>query len=206
MREPTKADLLQAERYDTERLRFTGLRGDPARHLDRAALIAALDALPPAPTDEGTVDLLVARGAQGERQTPSEALLTVEGGMPGDRWVDEAKYGPIYQLATTHTAVAAVIANGQPLALHGDNLFVSLDLSTQNLPEGARLQVGAAQVVVTPKAHNGCKKWVQRFGLAPMQLNLAPSHRDRRLRGIYLRVVVDGVVRVGDAVRVLSRG
>lgn len=203
--EPTKAELLEARQYDTERLRFTGLRGDPARHLDHDALVAALAALPPAPTDVGTVDLLVARGPLGERRCPPEARLTAAGGMPGDRWASEEKYGPIYQLATTRTDFARVIANGQPLALHGDNLFLTLDLSEANLPDGAVLRLGEATVVVTPKAHNGCKKWVQRFGLAPMQLNLAPSHRALHLRGIYLRVVEDGLVRVGDRVQVLER-
>jgi hypothetical protein len=205
MSEPTKAELLAARQYDTEQLRFPGLRGDPARHLSHAALIAQLDALPPAPTDVGTVDLLVARGVDGSRHCPAEAMLTVEGGMPGDRWVSEDKYGPIYQLATIRTDVARVIANGQPLELHGDNLFLSLDISADNLPEGTTLILGDARVVVTPKKHNGCKKWVQRFGLAPMQLNLAPSHRARRLRGLYLRVIEAGVVKVGDPVRVLAR-
>jgi MOSC domain-containing protein YiiM len=59
--------------------------------------------------------------------------------------------------------------------------------------------------VVTPQAHNGCKKWVQRFGLDAMQLNLAPNYRHLRLRGIYLRVVEEGTVRVGDPVVVVSR-
>lgn len=203
--QPTKAELLEAKGYDTERLQFTGQRGDVGRHLDRGALVRALDDLTPAPTDEGVVDLLVARGPQGERELPTRAQLTVEGGMPGDRWAGEEKYGPSYQLATTRTDVARLIANGQPLELHGDNLYLSLDISAENLPVGTTLQLGDAQVVVTPQEHNGCKKWVQRFGLAPMQLNMASSHRSRRLRGIYLRVVSDGVVGVGDAVRVLSR-
>lgn len=203
--DPTKAKLLEARRFDTTTLRIKGLRGDATRHLPHDALVAALDDLPSAPTEVGTVDLLVARGPNGERACPTDALLTVAGGMPGDRWVTEEKYGPAYQLATTNTAVAQTIANGQPLELHGDNLYLSLDLSAANLPEGAELQLGEARVQVTPKAHDGCKKWVQRFGLAPMQLNMAPSHRARNLRGIYLRVLEDGRVRVGDTVRVLSR-
>jgi len=47
---------------------------------------------------------------------------------------------------------------------------------------------------------------VQRFGLDAMQLNLAPAYRDLHVRGIYLRVVEDGAVRLGDAITVLSRG
>jgi hypothetical protein len=207
MREPTQEELLEsdARSFDTGSLSFTGLRGDVRRHLDRAELVTRLDALSPAPRDRGRVELLVARGPDGERAVLREARLTVEGGMPGDRWCD-GKQGPDAQLATARADVARLIANGQPLELHGDNLYLDLDLSAANLPAGTRLRLGEALVEVTPKPHNGCKKWVQRFGLAPMQLNLAPEYRGMRLRGMYLRVVEDGLVRQHDAVLVLARG
>ncbi len=206
MTEPTKAQLLEmkAERFDAESLRFEGLRGDVRRHLGRAELEAALAQLPPAPRDEGTVDLLVARGPAGERQLPSEVVLTAAAGMPGDRWVT-GDYGPGYQLATARSDFARLIANGQPLELHGDNLFLHLDLSSDNLPPGSLLRLGSALLRVTPVAHNGCKKWVQRFGLAAMQLNLAPEYRKLHLRGIYLQVIEDGRVRVSDPAQVVER-
>jgi hypothetical protein len=207
MSEPTTEDLFQARpgSVDTERLTFVGLRGDRARHLDRAALEAGVASLR-APLDDGAVALMVARGPAGERHLPEQALLTAEGGMPGDRWAEQTKYGPDFQLATTRADFARLIANGQPLELHGDNLFLDLDLSSHNLPTGSRLRAGEALLQVTPIPHNGCKKWVQRFGLVPMQLNLHPDYRELHLRGIYLRVVEEGRVRVGDRVRVVSRG
>lgn len=91
------------------------------------------------------------------------------------------------------------------LELHGDNLFVTLDVSTDNLPVGSLLELGKALLRVTPVAHNGCKKWAQRFGLAPMQLNMSSELRSMRLRGLYLQVVHDGQVAVGDAVVVRER-
>jgi hypothetical protein len=193
------------EGFDSESLRFGGLRGDRTRHLGRAALEAALAALPPAPRDEGRLDLMLARGPNGERQLPLEAILTVEGGMPEDRWATQTGYGPEFQLATTRSDFARLIANGQPLELHGDNLFLQLDLAAGNLPAGSLLRLGRALLRVTPQAHNGCKKWVQRFGLHAMQLNLAPDYRDRHLRGIYLQVVESGRVHVGDKATVLER-
>lgn len=191
---------------DTDSLTFTGPRGDRTRHLSRAALETAIAALPAAPKDAGTLELLVARGPNGERELPESVVLTPEAGMPGDRWADQQRYGPEYQLATTRADFARLIANGQPLELHGDNLYLDLDLSSENLPAGSRLRLGQALVQVTPQAHNGCKKWVQRFGLDAMQLNLAPAHRHLHLRGIYLEVVEAGRVGVGDSVIVVDRG
>ena len=206
MSEPSKDALLAARAgsVDTDALRFVGLRGDRSRHLDYPALRAGIAALHP-PRDSGTVDLLVARGPEGERLLPAEVLLTVNGGMPGDRWAAQDKYGPDYQLATTRSDTARLFANGQPLELHGDNLYLHLDLSSANLPTGSRVRLGEAITVVTPVRHDGCKKWVQRFGLCPMQLNLAPEYHALHLRGIYLRVVQEGRVRLGDPAIVLER-
>ncbi|MDQ2646791.1 MAG: hypothetical protein M3020_23510 [Myxococcota bacterium] len=207
MVEPTKEELEVAEpaSFDTETLRFEGLRGDRARHLTRAALEAAIARLAPAPRDAGKVVLLVARGPRGERTLHEEARLTEREGMPGDRWFGQDKYGPDYQLATVRADFARVIANGQPLELHGDNLFLELELSSENLPTGSLVRLGQALLRVTPRAHKGCKKWVQRFGLAPLQMSVAPAHRRLHLRGIYLQVVEAGRVRVGDAAAVVER-
>jgi hypothetical protein len=208
MVELTKEELLAAApgTVDTSGLSFLGLRGDPSRHLSRAELADALRALPPAPLDRGRVDLLVARGPQGERHLPTEVVLTASDGMPGDRWSTEKRQGPAYQLATARTDFARVVANGQPLELHGDNLYLSLDLSKANLPVGSRVRLGRALTEVTPQAHNGCKKWVQRFGLDAMQLNMTPEFQALHLRGIYLRVIEAGSLKVGDAAVVVSRG
>jgi hypothetical protein len=205
--EPTKEELERASprTLDSDSLKFVGLRGDQRRHLDRAALEAGI-ASARAPLDEGSVDLLVARGKHGERYLTSEARLTVCEGMPGDRWAAQDKYGPDFQLATTRSDFARLIANGQPLELHGDNLYLHLDLSRINLPARSLIRAGEALLEVTPAAHDGCKKWVQRFGLCPMQLNLDPGYRAVRLRGIYLRVVEEGRVRVGDRAVVVVRG
>lgn len=204
--EVTTNDLLAAKSFDSESLRFVGPRGDASKHLSRAALIEALTALPPAPHDAGSVDLLVARGDLGERELPRKVKLTVNGGLSGDRWGRQQKYGPGYQLATTRTSYARVVANGQRLELHGDNLFFELDLSRDNLPAGSLLRVGHAITRVTEVPHNGCKKWVQRFGLHAMQLNMTPEYQQLRLRGLYLTVLEEGWVDVGDRVVVLERG
>ena len=148
---------------------------------------------------------MVARGPSGERSLPERVILTRAGGMPGDRWAAQDRYGPEYQLAATRADVARTIANGQALELHGDNLFLWLDLSAENLPTGSLVRLGQALLQVTPQAHNGCKKWVQRFGLAPMQLNLDAAYKAMHLRGIYFRVLEDGRVATGDVAEVVER-
>ena len=133
MAEPSKDQLLRATpgSIDTEQLEFAGLRGDPRRHLTRTELEAGIAALPFASRERGSVQLLVARGPAGERILHDTARLTRNGGMPGDRWAGNGRYGPDYQLATTRADFARLVANRQPLELHGDNLYLHLDLSAQ---------------------------------------------------------------------------
>lgn len=86
-------------------------------------------------------------------------------------------------------------------ALAGDQLYVDLDLSEENLPPGTRLALGSAQIEVTAEPHTGCVKFSGRFGPAALRLVSAPAGRALRLRGMYAKVVEGGVVRRGDAIR-----
>ena len=101
--------------------------------------------------------------------------------------------------------VAELIANGQPLTLFGDNLFLELDLSAANLPPGSRLRAGTATLEVTPEPHDGCRKFRERFGDAALRLVSRRDLRHLNLRGVYLQVVEAGEIAVGDPVQVLSR-
>ena len=136
---------------------------------------------------------------------PGRLHLTPGGGVPDDRWGAQAEPDPEAQMAVMQIDVASLIAAGQSLELFGDQLFLDLDLSVENLPPGSRVQLGGATVVVTPLPHNGCKKFRARFGLDALQLVSLPELRHRNLRGVYMRVVEAGEVAVGDEVRVLAR-
>ena len=179
---------------------------DPAPfHRSLADLQAGFRALPPAPTDAGRVLLIVARRADGTRETPTRVRLTQEEGVPGDDWSRRPPRDPEAQLAVMRHAVATLLANGQPLTTFGDNLFVDLDVSTPNLPTGTRLRVGEAVVEVTPKPHNGCKKFLARFGADGLRFAQAPETRAQNFRGIYWKVIEPGRVCVGDEAIVLAR-
>jgi MOSC domain-containing protein YiiM len=180
--------------------------GDPSRHLSLAELERGLLAMRPAPRDQGTVQHLFARPGSNERVALERATLTVAGGMPGDRWSlgrEGKPPKPAQQLATMQVDVARLVANGQPTALFGDNLFLDLDLSSGNLPVGTRLRVGTALLAVTPEEHNGCLKFKARFGADALRLVVRKETRARNLRGIYLEVIEEGEVAAGDPVEVL---
>jgi MOSC domain-containing protein YiiM len=182
-----------------------GPHGDSMRHLPFSELEARLGALPGAPKELGRLALIVCRSAEGVRETPERVHLSVEEGVPGDSWGRRTPRRPEAQLAVMRRDVAELIANGQPLTVFGDNLFVDLDISAANLPEGSRLRVGGATVEVTPLAHNGCAKFKGRFGSDALHFVNAQPTRDQNLRGIYWKVVEPGEAAVGAPIQVLAR-
>ena len=182
-----------------------GPQGDSSRHRPLAALQAGLKALPALPPDTGRLVLVVRRRPDGERETPERVRLTPEEGVPGDGWNRRPPRDLVAQLAVMRRDVAELIAHGQPLTLFGDNLLVDFDISAANLPTGTRLRVGEAVVEVTPKPHNGCRKFQARFGVDAFRFVQAPPTRNQNLRGIYWRVVEAGEAGVGATIRVLPR-
>jgi MOSC domain-containing protein YiiM len=182
-----------------------GPTGDRTRHRDLASLEQGLRDLPQLERDRGRVTLIVRRHHDGSREPLRDSYLTAEEGVPGDGWARRPPRDPEAQLAVMRHDVAELVANGQALTLFGDNLFVELDLTTANLPTGSRLQVGDAVVTVTPKPHNGCAKFNDRFGNAALRFVQAPATRDQNLRGVYWRVVTPGEVRINAPIHVLSR-
>ena len=182
-----------------------GPPGDPSRHLPLGELEQKLGTLPAAARDAGRVALLVRRRPDKVRETPTRIDLGPDTGVPGDAWGRGEKPDRAAQLTVMEIDVAEMIANGQPLTVFGDNLFLALDLSVENLPTGSRLRLGRALLEVTAKPHNGCRKFAARFGHDALRLVANPELRHRNLRGIYLCVVEAGEVAVGDAVAVVSR-
>jgi len=177
--------------------------GDPRRFAARDRLVSALDALAAAPIGSGRLAFLVRRGRGGRREVLERARLTPAEGMPGDAWGRRVLRTATAQLAVMQHGVAELIANGQPLALFGDQLFLDMDLSAEHLPTGSRVRIGGALLEVTPKAHNGCKMFAARFGDEALQFVSEPVRRPRNLRGIYMCVLEAGDVAPGDRVDVV---
>jgi hypothetical protein len=185
----------------------------------RSVQFVALDALEAgvahvrsAPNDVGTLELIVRRPCQGERELLEEAVVDPREGLVGDNWrtrgsraMPDGSAHPDMQLTLMSARVAALIAQPpERWALAGDQLYVDLDLSEKNLPAGTRLKLGTAVIELTAMAHTGCSKFARRFGVDALKFVNSPAGRDLCVRGRNARVLVGGTLRVGSPVRKCS--
>ena len=178
-----------------------------------ADLESALDHLRASPPGAGTVTLLVRRPERLTRELLDEAVLDEVDGLVGDNWLSRATSRAV--AAGRHLDAQVTVMNSRMVgllgdtdaerALAGDQLYVDLDLSHDNLPAGARLAIGPEVVLeVTAKPHAGCKKFLARFGEDAVAFVNSEEGSRLRLRGLNARVVRGGVVSVGDDVRRLA--
>ena len=157
------------------------------------------------PTNEGRVDVIVLRLANEARERPEEALLTVDEGLVGDRWsrADDAEMTS--QLTLLNSGVARIIAGGESrLEEFGDNFLVDFDIGAANLPIGARLRLGEAELEVTSEPHLGCAKFARRFGHEALRIVNRKELLHLKLRGIHARVLKPGRVYLGAPIAKLA--
>jgi len=179
------------------------------KHLTMEELEAALDHLRQAPKDNGVLQLIVRRPRTDEREVLEEAELDPVLGLIGDDWhlrgsrrTPDGSPHPDMQINIMNSRVTALVAQDKdrwPLA--GDQLYIDMDLSKENLPAGARIQVGSAVLEVSHLPHTGCHKFVARFGAEAMKFVNSEVGRELCLRGINAKVVQAGVVKVGQVAK-----
>jgi MOSC domain-containing protein len=181
------------------------------KHLMMAEIEAGLDTVRQSPKDEGVIAMIVRRPKVDAREVLEEGELDLAEGLVGDTWkvrasnrTPDGSPHPDMQLNVMNARVIALVAGEKerwPLA--GDQLFIDMDVSQENLPPGTRLALGSAVIEVTDQPHTGCKKFAARFGLDALKLVNSPVGKQLQLRGVNAKVAQPGVIRVGDLVKKL---
>ena len=182
-------------------------------HLTMEELEAGLDEIRASPKQEGVLKLIVRRPRIGEREALQQAELDRVEGLRGDNWrtrgssrTPDGSSHPDMQINIMNSRAIALIAQTpKRWLLAGDQLFIDLDLSAENVPPGTCLALGSAVLKVTSQPHTGCKNFVERFGADALKLVNSPVGRQLNLRGINAKVVQPGVIRVGDLARKIPR-
>ena len=157
---------------------------------------------PPVAQDGGVLQLIVRRPEVDAREVLEEGRLDVAEGLVGDTLESSRSRGapnPDMQLNIMNARAIALIARSTdrwPLA--GDQLFIDLDLSEDNLPAGTRLALGSAIIEITAPPHTGCGKFASRFGVDAVKFVNSSLGKRLRLRGINAKVVQSG--RFGPAI------
>jgi MOSC domain-containing protein YiiM len=182
------------------------------RHLSHAELTAELDHIRASPKDPGILKCVVSRPAAGERRDLNSCRISLAGGVEGDHWAKgcwkttaDGRPDPDVQICIMNARCIELIAQERsnwPPA--GDNLFIDMDLTPDNMPSGTRLSIGSTIIEITAVPHNGCDSFIARYARDACVFVNTGEGRRLRLRGIYARVVQDGAVSVGDPVTKLT--
>lgn len=172
---------------------------------DLQALNAGLPEIIASPKDSGRVELIVRRPAPGEREVLAEAGLDPENGLAGDSWKTRKPAGaanPETQVTLMNSRAISLLA-GSPerWSLAGDQFYVDLDLSEENLPPGTLLSIGTAVLRISALPHTGCAKFNERFGKDARNFVSSREGLRLRLRGVHASVAKAGTVKTGDTVK-----
>jgi hypothetical protein len=179
------------------------------KHLTMSELEAGLDEIRLAPKDAGVLELIVRRPGVNDREILDEAELHLDEGLVGDSWkrrrsktTADGSPNPLMQLNIMNSRVTSLVAQDKDRwQLAGDQLYIDMDLSEENVAAGTRLALGSAVIEVTQPPHLGCQKFVARFGREAMMFVNSKVGRQLHLRGVNAKVMQGGIIRVGDVAR-----
>ena len=185
---------------------------ETARQLTTAELEAGLDNILASPKGVGRLELIVKRPDVDVRESVDEGHLDVAEGLVGDNWLargcrhmPNGAADPDMQLNIMNARVVQLVADDPARReLAGDQLYVDMDLSGDNLPPGTQLSIGDAIIEVTEPPHTGCKKFAGRFGVDAMVFVNSGRGKKLNFRGINARVIRSGHIKIGDVVRKLQ--
>ena len=141
------------------------------KQLTMTELEEGMEYIRQSPGDDGVLKMIVRRPNVDEREIVDECELDLQQGLAGDSWKDrgsshasDGSANVNAQLTIMNARVIALLAQDEarwPLA--GDQLYIDMDLSDDNIPPGTRLALGSAVIEVSAQPHSGCKKFSSRF-------------------------------------------
>ena len=177
-------------------------------HRTETEILEGLVEVRKSPSDNGSLDAIVIRPGSEERVSLQRCRLSPDGGTEGDSWargcwlkLPDGSPHPDVQICIMNSRMINLLAGEKHRwELAGDNLFVDLDLSRENLQAGQLLRIGECVIEITEQPHNGCGKFSRRFGPAALAVVNSPIGKQLRLRGIYAKVIEQGDVREGDRI------
>jgi hypothetical protein len=180
-----------------------------AKQLSKEELEDGLDHIFKSPKDKGVLELIVRRPDVDQREVLEQGRLDTEHGLVGDNWrakgsrhTPDGSANPDMQLNIMNARVVALVASDPDRRqLAGDQLYIDMDLSPENLPPGTQLTIGDAIVEVTEPPHTGCKKFAERFGTDAVVFVNNGLGKRLNFRGICAKVVRSGDISAGDIAR-----
>ena len=179
------------------------------KNLTLTKLEAGLDEIRKSPKDEGILELIVVRPKTNERKVLESGELDTKIGLIGDNWqtkkswaTKDKKPHPEMQINIMNSRAIALIAQTKDRwQLAGDQFYIDMDLSEENLPPKSRLQIGSAILEITEVPHNGCIKFIKRFGKEANKFVNSKTGKQLHLRGLNAKVIKSGTVKTGDVVK-----
>jgi MOSC domain-containing protein YiiM len=132
-----------------------------------------------------------------------EAKLDLAEGLVGDNWkargsgsTADGSAHPEMQINIMNSRVIALLAQEKERwQLAGDQLYIDMDLSAENLPAGTHLALGSVVPEITAKPH-GLQKFAARFGHEAIVFVNSPW--EKNCTWWLMRVIQAGMIKVGD--------
>ncbi len=178
------------------------------KHLNKIELEAGLNYILQSPKNNGTLHLIVRRPAENEREILNTGTLDTTVGLVGDNWINRKSRRKNFESA--HPDMQLNIINSRLIEhiaqdknrwkLAGDQLYLDMDLSKENLPAGTQLKINDCIIEVTAQPHTGCKKFIERFGRDAMVFVNSEVGKKNQLRGINAKVIKGGEIVKGATV------
>ena len=176
------------------------------KHLSTKEIESKLDHILASPKDRGTLDAIVRRPSSGVREELMTCEISAKDGLIGDHWakgcwksLPDGRPDPDVQINLMNSRFIEHIATSRKnWAPAGNNFYVDMDLSFENLPVGQRLSLGTAELEVTSVPNTGCQLFIDRYGRDACVFVNKGIGRNMRLRGVYARVIKDGRISIGD--------